>query len=396
MAKALEGIRVLDFTQYLAGPHCSMLLSELGAEVIKVEMPGKGEPERGATPLTDKGESFQFIDRNRGKKSVTLNLKNPKGREMAQMLAAKADILVENFATGGMERLGLGYEELSKINPRLIYASISGFGHTGPRRLDVSYDVVSQAMGGLMSVNGYPDGEHLRTAISVGDYLGGFNGAIAILAALHYRSISGEGQAIDISMQDAVWSLVFPDRADYFITGKIPQKFGNQFASSVPFGSYNAKDGAVVICTIADFQWQKVLQAIGREDLSGDQRFATRDNRVKNREAVNAVVDGFCRERTVEEIMTALKKNQVACSPLPNFDQVANDPHLLSREMIVEVEQPVSGKLKLLGSVFKMSKTPGDRKMPAPAVGEHNEEIYSQLLGIGPQEIQKLKEDGVI
>jgi crotonobetainyl-CoA:carnitine CoA-transferase CaiB-like acyl-CoA transferase len=396
MAKALEGVKVLDFTQYLAGPHCTMLLSELGAEIIKVEMPGKGEPERFATPLTEQHESFQFLDRNRGKKSVTLNLKSTKGREIARMLAAKADILVENFATGGMEKLGLGYEELSTLNPRLIYASISGFGHTGPRRLDVSYDVVSQAMGGLMSVNGYSNGEHLRTAISIGDYLGGFNGAIAILAALHYRSISGEGQAIDISMQDAVWSLVFPDRADYFTTGKIPQKFGNQFASSVPFGSYNAKDGAVVICTITDPQWQKVLQAIGREDLSGDERFTTRDNRVKNREAVNAVVDGFCRERTVEEILTALKKNQVACSPLPSFDQVAHDPHLASREMFVEVEQPVSGRLKLLGSVFKMSKTPGDRKMSAPAVGEHNGEVYAQILGISPQEIQKLEEEGVI
>ena len=396
MAKALEGVKVLDFTQYLAGPHCTMLLSELGAEVIKVEMTGKGEPERFATPLTEKRESFQFLDRNRGKKSVTLNLKSPKGREMARMLAAKADILVENFATGGMEKLGLGYEELSKLNPRLIYASISGFGHTGPRRMDVSYDVISQAMGGLMSVNGYPNGEHLRTAISIGDYLGGFNGAIAILAALHYRSISGEGQAIDISMQDAVWSLVFPDRADYFTTGKIPQKFGNQFASAVPFGSYNAKDGAVVICTITDPQWQKVLLSIGREDLSGDERFATRDNRVKNREAVNAVMDGFCGARTVEEILAALKKNQVPCSPLPSFEQVANDPHLASREMFVEVEQPVSGKLKLLGSVFKMSRTPGNRKMTAPAVGEHNEEIYSGLLGISPQEIQKLKEEGVV
>ena len=197
-------------------------------------------------------------------------------------------------------------------------------------------------------------------------------------------------------MQDAVWSLVFPDRADYFVTGKIPQKFGNQFASSVPFGSYSAKDGDVVICTLADFQWQKLLQAIGREDLSGDERFATRDNRVKNREAVNAVVDRFCRERTVEEIMTALKKNQVVCSPLPNFDQVANDPHLWSREMIVEVEQPISGKLKLLGSVFKMSKTPGDRKMPAPAIGEHNEAVYTQLLGCSVQEIRKLREEGAI
>lgn len=396
MAKALEGVRVLDLTQYLSGPFCTMLLSELGAEVIKVELPGRGEPERFATPLTAKRESFQFLDRNRGKKSITLNLKHPKGLEIARKLASEADILVENFATGGMEKLGLGYEELRKINPRLIFASISGFGHTGPRRLDISYDVVSQAMGGLMAVTGYPDSGPLRAGISIGDYLAGFNAAIAILAALYYRTLTGEGQSIDISMQDAVWGLVFPDRADYFVTGKVPQRFGNQFASSVPFGSYNAKDGAVIICTIADAQWQKLLQAIGREDLSGDERFTTRDNRVKNRAAVNAVVDGFCGQRTVEEILAALKKYQVACSPLPAFEQVANDPHLASREMFVEVEQPVSGKLKLLGSVFKMSKTPGDRKMPAPAVGEHNGEIYSGLLGIGAQELDILRAEGVI
>jgi CoA:oxalate CoA-transferase len=396
MAKALEGVNVLDFTQYLSGPFCSMMLTELGAEVIKVEMPGEGEPERHASPLTEKRESLQFLDRNRGKKSVTLNLKHPKGLEIAKKLAAKADILLENFAPGGMEKLGLGYEELGKLNRRLIYASISGFGHTGPRRLDVSYDVVSQAMGGLMSVTGYPDGEPLRTGISIGDYLAGFNATIAILAALHYRMISGEGQSIDISMQDSVWGLVFPERADYFINGKIPQRFGNQFASSVPFGNYSAKDGTVIICTLTDAQWQKVLQTIGREDLSSDERFASRERRVNNREAVDALMDGYCMERTVEEIVTALKKNKVACSPLPTFDQVANDPHLASREMFVEVDQPVSGKVKLLGSVFKMSKTPGDRKMSAPAVGEYNKAIYSQLLGISAEELQKLKEDGVI
>ena len=183
MAKALEGVRVLDFTQYLSGPVGTMVLSELGAEIIKVEMPGKGEPERLAMPMTPKRESYQFLSYNRGKKSITLNLKNPKGLEIARKLAAKADVLVENFATGVMERLGLGYEEVSKINPRLIYASISGFGHTGPRRDDVCYDVVTQAMGGLMSVTGYPDGEPLKAGISLGDYMGGYNGVIAILAA---------------------------------------------------------------------------------------------------------------------------------------------------------------------------------------------------------------------
>jgi CoA:oxalate CoA-transferase len=396
MAKALEGVRVLDFTQYLSGPVGTMVLCELGAEIIKVEMPGKGEPERLAMPLTPKRESYQFLSYNRGKKSITLNLKSPKGLEIARKLAAKADVLVENFAAGVMERLGLGYEEVSKINPRIIYASISGFGHTGPRRNDVSYDVVGQAMGGLMSVTGYPNGEPLKVGVSLADYMGGYNGAMAILAALYHRTVSGEGQSIDISMQDGIWAMVFPDRANYFDDHIVPKRIGNKLSSSAPFGAYNAKDGYVVICTITDPQWQKVLQAIGREDLSGEQRYATRENRTKNMDEVDGLVQGWCKERTVEEAIAALNKFQVPCSPVPTFDQVASDSQLLSRDMIVEVDQPVSGKVKLIGSVYKMSKTPGDRKKINPAVGEHNEEIYGGLLGIDAQEMQKLKEENII
>ena len=396
MAKALEGVRVLDFTQYLSGPHCTAVLSELGAEIIKIEMPRTGEPERVAPPKTPKRESYQFLSYNRGKKSITLNLKSPKGLEIAKKLAAKADVLVENFAADGMEKLGLSYEEMSKINPRLIYASISGFGHTGPRRNDVCYDVVAQAMGGLISVTGHPDGEPVKAGISLGDYMGGYNGAIAILAALYYRKVSGEGQAIDISMQDGIWAMVFPDRANYFDTHIVPIRSGNKLSSSAPFGAYNAKDGSVVICTITDPQWQKVLQAMGREDLIGEQRYATRENRTKNMDEVDGLVQAWCKEKTVEEVFAILKKFQVPCSPLPTFDQVASDPQLLSRDMIVEVDQPVSGKVKLIGSVYKMSKTPGDRKKRAPEVGEHNEEVYSGLLGIDAEEIRKLKEESVI
>ncbi len=396
MAKALEGVRVLDFTQYLSGPHGTSVLSELGAEVIKIEMPGSGEPERQAMPKTSKRESYQFLSYNRGKKSITLNLKSPKGVEIAKKLAAKVDILVENFAPGGMDKLGLGYEEVSKINPRIIYASISGFGQTGPRRNDVSYDVVAQAMGGLMSVTGYPGGEPLKVGVSLGDYMGGYNGVIGILAALYYRTVTGEGQAIDISMQDGIWAMVFPDRANFFDTGDVPKRIGNKLSSSAPFGAYNAKDGYVVICTITDPQWHKVLQAMSREDLIGEQRYSTRENRTKNMEEVDGLVQAWCKEKTVEEIFAILKKSGVPCSPLPTFDQVANDPHLISREMIVEVDQPISGKVKLTGSVYKMSKTPGNRKMVVAAVGEHNQEIYGKLLGIDAEEMKKLKEESII
>lgn len=317
MAKALEGVRVLDFTQYLSGPHCTAVLSELGAEVIKVEMPGHGEPERVAMPKTPKKESYQFLSYNRGKKSVTLNLKAPRGMEIARQLAARADVLVENFAPGVLERLGLGYEEAKKLNPSIIYASISGFGQTGPRRNDVCYDVVAQAMGGLMSVTGYPGGEPLKAGISLGDYMGGYNGAIAILAALYHRKMTGEGQSIDISMQDGIWAMVFPDRANYFDTLEVPKRFGNKLSSSAPFGAFNARDGYVVICTITDGQWQKVLQAMGREDLAGEERFATRELRTRHMAEVDLLVEGWLKEKTVDEAIAELKKYQVPCSPLP-------------------------------------------------------------------------------
>ncbi len=396
MAKALEGVRVLDFTQYLSGPHCTSVLSELGADIIKIEMPGKGEPERQAMPKTPKKESYQFLSYNRGKKSITLNLKSPQGIEVAKKLAAKVDVLVENFAPGGMDRLGLSYDEIRKINPGIVYASISGFGQTGPRRNDVSYDVVAQAMGGLMSVTGYAGGEPLKAGISLGDYMGGYNGAIAILAALYYRKVTGEGQAIDISMQDGIWAMVFPDRANYFDTHEVPKRFGNKLSSSAPFGAYNAKDGYVVICTITDPQWHKVLQAMGRDDLITEPRFATREMRTRNMEEVDGMVQAWCQQKTVDEVFAVLKEFGVPCSPLPSFDQVASDPHLLSREMIVEVEQPVSGKVKLSGSVYKMTKTPGNRKMRVPEVGEHNQEVYGGILGLDAQEMKKLKDDSII
>jgi CoA:oxalate CoA-transferase len=396
MAKALEGIKVLDFTQYLSGPHGTSVLCELGAEIIKVERPRTGEPERKAAPMTLKGESYQFIAYNRGKKSVTLNMKKPEGVEIARKLAAKCDILVENFAPGVLERLGLGYKDASKINPGIIYASISGFGQTGPRRDDITYDMVGQAMGGLMSVTGYEGGEPLKVGISLADYMGGYNAAIAILAALHYKNVTGEGQHIDISMQDGIWAMVFPDRANYFDTLVPPKRLGNRLSSSSPFGSYKAKDGHVVVCTITDDQWQNVLKAIGREDLKEDARFLTRVLRAKNMSDVEDVLNSWLKDRTVEEAVAAFKKFGVPSSSIPTFEQVANDPHILHREMIIETEQPLSGKVKLGGSVYKMSKTPGNRKLPIPLVGEHNQQIYKDLLGLDNKELDRLTAEGTI
>ncbi len=396
MKKALEGIRVLDFTQYLSGPHCTSVLCELGAEVIKVERPGTGEPERKAAPMTPSGESYQFLSYNRGKKGITLNLKNPSGLELAKRLVADCDIIVENFAPGVLDKLGLGYGEASRINPGIIFASISGFGQTGPRKDEVTYDMVGQAMGGLMSVTGYRDGEPLKVGVSLADYMGGYNAVIAILAALHYRNMTGEGQQVDISMQDGMWAMVFPDRANYFDTLDEPKRMGNKLSSSSPFGSYKAMDGYVVICTITDGQWENVLRAMDREDLLEDERFRTRVLRAQNMEAVEEVLDNWLRDKTVKDAVEQLRSFKVPTSEVPTFGQVANDPQIKHREMIVEVEQPLSGKVKLSGSVYKMSKTPGNRKMRISEIGEYNEYVYSELLGLNEEEIEKLKTDEII
>jgi len=395
MAKALDGVKVLDFSQYNTGPHCSMLFRELGAEVIKVEIPGRGDAERASMPLTKAREAVQFISRNRGKKSITLNLKSEKGLEIARALVTKVDIVLENFATGVMDRLGLGYKELSQINPSIIYAAITGFGHTGPRSADPAYDMITQAMGGMMSVTGFAD-TPTKVGVAIGDYLGAYNAAIAILAALHYRSKTGEGQEIDISMQDGIWALVLPERGDYFETLEVPKRYGNKYSHVAPFGSYAAKEGFFVMCIVTDIQWANFLRVVGREDLVGDKRYATREDRTNLKDEVDALVEVWSKKRSAEEILKDLKAARIPCGSVPTFDQVANDPQLLSREMIVDVEQPVSGKLKLTGSVFKMSRTPGNRRFPAPSLGEHNDEVYSTLLGFGRDEIQKLKADGIV
>lgn len=395
MNKALQDVKVLDFTRALAGPYCAMILRELGAEVIKAEIPTGGDMQRTNPPLTKCGESYQFISRNRGKKSITLNIASEKGRQIALDLAKVVDVVLENFSPGVMDRLGLGYEDLARINPRLIFASISGFGQTGPRSCERAYDVVAQAMGGLMSVTGFPDGPPTKSGPPIGDYLSAYHAAIGILAALHYRSISGKGQMVDISMQDGIWAITAPHYGRYFLKNEIPPRAGNDDMDLVPFGTYPAKDGYVVICLTTVGQWEAFLKVIGREDLVNDERYVTQLARLQRRKEVEAMVEKWSRTMTVEGALKALKGANVPCSPVPSFDQVASDPQLLSREMIIEVDQLISGKVKVTGSVFKMSETPGNNNFPAPFLGEHNFEVYS-ALGYSEAEIRTLADEGVI
>ena len=397
MPKALEDLKVLDFTRMYAGPFCPMLLAEMGADIIKVEIPGSGDAVRTLPPITDGDESYIFVILNRGKKSITLNLASEKGRDICRQLVEKVDVVIENFAPGVMSRLGMGYEDLKKINPKIIYASLSGFGQNGQNSSLVAFDTVAQAMGGLMAVNGFPDSPPLKTAPALADFLGSYYTTISILSALHYRDVTGEGQSIDISLQDCVWALTSIQHSPgYFLTGEPPQKIGNRQPEATPFNVYPAKDGHIVIAIVTVGQWDKFASLIGRDDLVGDPRYRTVKERIKHIDMIDEMVEKWTKTKTIDEIQAEFKEVRLACSPVPTFDQVANDAHLLERDMISEVEQAISGTLKVPGSVFKMSQTPGDPTNPAPFLGEHNRDVYFDLLGFDADEVDKLKGDGVI
>jgi CoA:oxalate CoA-transferase len=397
VAKALEGVRILDFSRNYGGPLCTRILAELGADVIKLEIPQGGDGLRNLSPQTEGLESYPFVIVNRGKRSITLNLNSEKGRRICNQLVNKCDILVENFTPGVMESFGLSYERLKPHNPRLIYASISGFGHTGPYRSRVAYDTIIQAMGGMISVNGHPGSPPAKVGVGIADFLGGLFPAIAILAALQYRSKTNKGQFIDISMQDCIWAITAIQFLGYYVTtGQEPPKLGNSQIEVTPFSIYPAKDGYIVIAIVTVGQWDRFLKIIGREDLKGVPEYATQLTRIKHADIIDSTVAEWTRERTIDDIMGQLRAEDLPCAPIPTFSQVANDPQLASRNMNVYVEQTISGKVRVPGSVFKMSETPGDPTQPAPFLGQHNTEVYSELLGYDQETIGRLQLEGVI
>ena len=397
MFKALERLRVLDFSQAFTGPTAALILADLGAEVIKVEMPGRGDMQRAIPPFVKGLEANIFINVNRGKKSITLNLKSERGRQIAKDLVTKVDVLVENFSFGVMDRFGLGYEELAKLNPKLIYASASGFGRTGHRRTDRAFDTVAQVRGGLALVTGFPDNPPTKAGPAIADFLTGFHLAIGIMGALIWRSKTGEGQLIDISMQDCVWWVTAVEFSPwYFLTGKAAPRFGNGIPQVVPFDIYQAKDGYVTINTLTIEQWEALLRVMSREDLIRLPRYS-QSERINYRDEVNALVQNWVKAKGVEEITKELRDARVPCEPVPSsFEEVCNDPQLLSRQMIVEIDQPASGRVVVPGSPLKLSKTPVNIKDTAPALGEHNFEVYSKLLGYNEHEIRQLADDGII
>jgi CoA:oxalate CoA-transferase len=396
MTGALHGMKVLEFGNVYAAPFCALLLKDLGAEVIKVERIIGGDTVRNDAPLTEGNESGTFIILNRGKKSITLNITSEKGRDIVGKITEQVDVIIENFSPGTMDKLGLGYGELCKINPKLIYASISGYGHTGPRKDEVSFDPVAQAMGGMTAVNGFPE-QPVKCGVAIADFTTGMFTALAIVAAYLHVQKSGEGQRIDMSLQDCIWQLSSIEWSPfYFLDGKVPVRAGNGHPKAVPGNLYLSSDGSVRIDCGALAQVQRLFRLIGGEELVNSPFCCNQAERIKHKGEIDALVTEWTKKRTAAEIVEQLKKIDVPCSIVPSFDQVCNDAQLLSRDMIIEVEQLVSGPVRVPGSVFKLSKTPGNVRLPAPFLGEHNEDIYSGMLGYTEEEIRTLTDEGII
>lgn len=395
MKQALDNIKVLDLTRVLAGPYATMILGDLGADIIKIEMPVTGDDSRAFGPYVN-NESAYFMSLNRNKRSITLNLKSEEGKEVFIEMVKKADVVVENFRPGTMEKLGLGYDYLAKVNPQLIYAASSGYGHTGPYSKRAAYDAVVQAMGGVMSITGQKDGKPTRVGSSIADINAGLFTAIGILAALNNRHVTGKGQKVDVAMLDTQVAILENAIARYVVTGEVPKPGGNRHPSIVPFEPFETLDGEVVVAAGNDVLWAKFCQVIGTEELINDERFKTNPLRNENYEELRPLIAEPMKKKTTKEWLELLENAGVPNGPINTVDKVIQDPQVLAREMIVEIEHPVAGKLKMPGVPIKLSDTPGSVRTPAPILGQHTEEILKEVLGYDDEKIQSLRNSNAL
>jgi formyl-CoA transferase/CoA:oxalate CoA-transferase len=391
----LHGITVLDLTRVLSGPYCTMLLADMGARVIKVEQPGKGDDTRAWGPPFLQGESAYFLSINRNKESVTLDFKHPDGRGLLNQLISHADILVENFRPGTLDEIGFGYRSLSARLPRLIYASISGYGQTGPRREEPGYDAVMQGEGGLMSITGDAD-TGFKVGVAIVDLVSGMFATQGILLALHARERIGRGQHVDIGMLDAVTALLTYQAAIYFATGVPPKRMGNRHPTVVPYETLQASDGDVVLAVGNEDQWRRFCRVAGLGELATDPRFATNRDRVLNYDALMPVVCDKFRERTRTEWMAALMGAGVPCGAVRDIHEVLTDEQVRARSMVESLSHPVTGEIRVLGIPVKLSDTPGDVRRAPPRLGEDTEGVLTKDLGLSPSRIAELRQAGVI
>jgi crotonobetainyl-CoA:carnitine CoA-transferase CaiB-like acyl-CoA transferase len=392
----LDGITVLDLTRVLSGPYCTMLLADMGARVIKVEQPGKGDDTRAWGPPFLQGESAYFLSINRNKESVTLDFKKPDGRALLESLIAKADVVVENFRPGTLAKLGLDYRSLADRHPRLIYCSISGFGQTGPRRAEPGYDAVMQAEGGLMSITGPSDGSPFRLGVAIADIVSGMFAAYGISMALWARQRTGKGQEVDLAMLDAVTSLLTYQAGNYFASGNIPGRLGNRHPSIVPYETFAASDGDFVIAVGNDAQWKTFCGVTGIADTPGIERFATNRERVTKYDELRPIVADRLKTEPRQHWIGALTAAGVPCGSVRNLEELFRDEQIAAREMISFVAHDTIGSLEVLGVPVKLSDTPGAVRTAPPRLGQHTDAVLQQDLGLDADAVAQLRERGVV
>lgn len=395
MPGPLDGIKVLDLTRVLAGPYATMLLGDLGAEVIKIEQPGTGDESRNFGPFKN-GFSLYFMSVNRGKRSVTLNLKTERGQAIFRQLLAHTDIVVENFRPGTMKKLGLDYDTLKAEHPSLIYAACSGFGQTGPYAQQGAYDMIIQGMGGIISITGEPEGPPVRVGTSISDITAALFTTIGVLSALHHRNQTGKGQFVDVAMLDSLVAVLENAVVRYFATGEAPKPLGARHPAITPFEAFASADGHVIIALGNDTLWAKFCEHVNRQDLISDERFRTNADRTENHPELFPILSGIMSERTTDDWIDALGAIGVPCGPINAMDKVVSHPQVQAREMITRIAHQITGTVEVPGVPIKLSETPGNVDAPAPSLGEHTTEVLTDVLKMSPDEVAKLKQDGVI
>ena len=394
---SLAGLRVLDLTRVLAGPTCTQMLGDLGAEVIKIERPESGDDTRGFAPPVWPGttESAYFLGTNRNKQSVTLDIAKPEGQAIIHKLLGRCDILVENFKVGALAKYGLGWEQLRTQYPALIYCSITGFGQTGPYAPRPGYDALIQAMGGVMSLTGEPDGAPQKVGIPVADLFAGLYGCIGVLAAVNHRHATGEGQQVDIGMLDTHVAWLANQGMNYLATGENPPRLGNQHPNISPYQEFPTKDGYIILAVGNDPTFVRFCKTVGREDIAADARFATNATRVANRDLVTATLTPVMQTRTTTEWVGILEAAKIGCGPINTLKDAFADPHVIARECVVEMEHGSGAKVQVIANPVRLSATPPTYRSAPPVLGEHTDSVLTGL-GLGADEIAALRSQGVV
>ncbi|MGQ0635141.1 MAG: CaiB/BaiF CoA transferase family protein [Planctomycetaceae bacterium] len=396
MRAVLEGVQVLDLSRVLAGPYCTMLLADQGADVIKVERPDGGDDTRHWGPPFAAGESAYYLSCNRNKRGITLNLKTAAGRELARRLAERSDVLVENFLPGTLDRWGLGFAELSQRNPRLVYCSITGFGQTGPRSAEPGYDIMIQALAGVMSITGEPDGPPMKLGVAISDITAGLFACQAIVGALYAREMTGQGERIDISLFDATLAWLANVGQNYLVSGEVPQRLGTAHPNIVPYQAFQAADESLIIAVGTDAQFRRFCDLLGRPELADDARYATNALRVEHRDTLIPLIAAAVRGRLASDWLARLDAADIPCGAVNTIDRALGDPQAAARGMVQHVAHPTIGDLKLAGSPVKLQNASHVPIQPPPLLGQHTDLVLRDMLRLTAAEIRKLRESGAV